>query len=192
MQEDTLIIVDRHDRAVGSGPKMHVHEQGLLHRAFSIFVFDRHGRLMLQRRARTKYHSGGLWTNTCCGHPRAGEDLDAAARRRLGEEMGFCCDLRNVGSFIYRADMQNGLIEHEYDHVYFGTFDGEPVSNPDEADEWRWIEQYRLLAWMQDAPEDFTAWFRTIFSPSGEVAFDILELWPAPGRESAPRARGLS
>ena len=120
--QEMLILVDAKDRMIGSGEKLMVHEQGLLHRAFSIFVFNNDGRLMLQNRARDKYHSPGLWTNTCCGHPRPGEDTLAAAHRRLLEEMGFDCELKEMKTISYCSDVQNDLIEHEYNHIFVGVF----------------------------------------------------------------------
>lgn len=171
--DELLILVDANDQQTGVANKLLVHRDGLLHRAFSLFVFDSDGRLLLQRRAPEKYHSAGLWTNTCCGHPRDGEGTDDAAHRRLGEEMGFDCALQEVTAFIYEAQVPGGLIEHELDHVYIGRYDGEPVSNPDEASDWMWIEPHRLLSWMDAEPELFTVWFKKILVSSGNK----LEQW---------------
>ena len=154
--DELLILVDANDQQTGVANKLKAHQEGLLHRAFSLFVFDSRGWLLLQRRAPEKYHSGGLWTNTCCGHPRDGEPTEDAAHRRLGEEMGFDCALQEVTAFIYEAQVPGGLIEHEFDHVYIGRHDGEPVPNPAEASDWRWIEPHRLLSWMGAEPELFT------------------------------------
>lgn len=157
---ERVILVDERDRQVGSAEKMRAHAEGLLHRAFSIFVFDGRGRLLLQQRAISKYHSGGLWSNTCCGHPRPGETIAAAARRRLAEEMNFGCDLRDGFKFLYRAELDNGLTEHEYDHVLVGSFEGEPLPNPAEVGAWRWAEMDELLCDLRERPEDYSYWLR--------------------------------
>lgn len=157
---DSVILVDANDIEIGTAPKLPAHEAGTLHRAFSIFVFDSSGRVMLQRRALTKYHSGGLWTNTCCSHPRPGEATEAAAHRRLKEEMGFDCSLKHAFHFIYRAELDHALIEHEFDHVYFGTYDAEPVLNRAEACDWRWVAPDALDAEIASAPDQFTVWFK--------------------------------
>ena len=125
---EEVILVDEHDREIGSGEKLQIHQEGKLHRAFSVLVFNWKQELLLQKRKETKYHSGGLWTNTCCSHPRPGELTLEAAQRRLHEEMGLTCPLREVGNFIYRAEFENGLIEHEYDHVLAGSSDHTPDS----------------------------------------------------------------
>lgn len=160
---DRVILVDANDVEVGVGEKLATHRDGALHRAFSVFVVDAGGRFLLQRRASDKYHSGGLWSNTCCSHPRPGETNLAAARRRLVEEMGFICPLEHVFSFIYRADVGGGLIEHEYDHVFLGRFDGEPAPDPAEVSEWRWVEPAALLQEATRRPGDFTHWFHIAF-----------------------------
>lgn len=156
--EDQVILVDARDRETGSAAKLEVHRSGALHRAFSVFVFDHAGTLLLQRRARTKYHSGGLWTNTCCGHPRPGERTADAARRRLHEEMGFACDLVAAGTFTYRADVGDGLVEHELDHVFIGRYDGVPCPAPAEVDGWRRTTVTDLHRRMRQTPGRFTAW----------------------------------
>lgn len=162
--EESLILVDRNDQQIGTGHKLPIHREGLLHRAFSLFIFDGQGRLMLQQRALSKYHSGGLWTNSCCGHPRPGESTAQAAHRRLGEEMGFDCPLEEVTTLIYKSEVSGDLIEHEFDHIFIGRFDGEPEVNPEEAAQWRWIETSELLQWIDAEPEAFTVWFKTILS----------------------------
>lgn len=178
--EELLILVDQHDQAIGTDYKSSVHRQGLLHRAFSIFVFDRRGRLMLQRRAQTKYHSAGLWTNTCCGHPRPGEATEDAATRRLEEEMGFTCPLHEVTALTYQAEVPGGLIEHEFDHIYIGGFDGEPLANPDEAAQWCWSETHALEQWLTAEPEVFTAWFKVILAhPACNVKHWCQQAWIA-------------
>ena len=141
---------------------MAVHTSGQLHRAISVFVFDAEDNLLLQRRAETKYHSAGLWSNTCCGHPRPGENTHRAAHRRLREEMGIECPLRHVLSFVYRTDLGNGLSEHEYDHVFVGRIEepgGTPVPNPDEVAEWRWLPVAAASEESEAHPERYTAWF---------------------------------
>lgn len=158
--EETVILVDEHDHAIGQMEKLTAHQKGLLHRAFSVFIFNRKGELLLQRRAARKYHSAGLWTNTCCSHPRPEEALEAAANRRLQEEMGMNCDLSKQFSFIYRADFPNGLIEHEFDHVFFGLSDLEPIPNKAEVEEWRYVSLESLSKEIDTQPEAFTAWLR--------------------------------
>lgn len=160
---EQVVLVDEHDRAIGTMGKLEAHRSAVLHRAFSVFVFDGHGRLLLQRRAETKYHSGGLWSNTCCGHPRPGEHVADAASRRLGEEMGFTCALSPQFDFTYRADVGNGLTEHEFDHVFFGFSDNVPSPDPSEAGEWRYVEPAVLLNEIRSAPEQFTVWLRACF-----------------------------
>ncbi|MDB4951366.1 MAG: Isopentenyl-diphosphate delta-isomerase [Gemmatimonadetes bacterium] len=163
MGEERVVLVDPDDVETGTLEKMMAHREGALHRAFSVFVFDAAGRMLLQRRAAAKYHSGGLWSNTCCSHPRPGEDVAAAAARRLREEMGFACPLRPAFTFVYRADVGGGLTEHEYDHVLVGRFDGEPVPNPDEVEAWRWTDPAQVAREVEETPDAFTFWFRVVF-----------------------------
>ncbi|MEK7614109.1 MAG: isopentenyl-diphosphate Delta-isomerase [Patescibacteria group bacterium] len=158
--EDQIILVDKNDTQIGAMGKMETHEKGLLHRAFSILVKNNKGEIMLQKRATGKYHSGGLWTNTCCGHPRNGEDLASAARRRLGEEMGFDCPLKELLVFIYRVDLDHGLKENEFLHVFLGEYNDVPVLNPEEADGWRWITIGELRQDMDKNPDTYTYWFK--------------------------------
>jgi isopentenyl-diphosphate delta-isomerase len=172
--EDMLILVDSEDNAIGAQGKLSVHQQGLLHRAFSIFIFDSKGRLLLQQRARGKYHSAGLWTNSCCGHPRWGEGTKAAAIRRLQEEMGFSTGLKKVSSFIYHAEVPGNLIEHELDHIYVGLYDGYPKVNPDEADDWLWIDIHQLVQRLRLHPDSFTVWFKAIIN---NFTINRLENW---------------
>lgn len=157
---DHVILVDEHDRATGVAEKMLAHRDGLLHRAFSVFLFNRHGELLLQQRALGKYHSGGLWTNTCCSHPRPGETLTAAVVRRLAEEMGITCFTRKAFDFIYHAQLEKGVIEHELDHVYIGEYDGEVVPDPSEVMAFRWIGLPALEQELAQAPQRFTVWFK--------------------------------
>ena len=158
-RSEQVILVDATDTVVGVREKLRAHEEGVLHRAFSVFVFDDDGALLLQRRARTKYHSPGLWTNTCCSHPRPGESLELGTRRRLREEMGFDCELRWRFHFTYRAELPNGLVEHELDHVFSGTWTGVPRPDPREVDDWRWYSRAELAAAIRARPHEFTAWF---------------------------------
>jgi len=155
-----IIIVNEDDIETGTGTKDRIHREGILHRAFSIFIFNSGGRIMLQRRAPAKYHSGGLWTNTCCGHPAPGADILSDARKRLAEEMGIDCVLREVFSFKYKIRFGTELFEHEWDHVFFGSFDNDPVINPEEADNWRWVSPGALLTEIDANPECFTYWFK--------------------------------
>jgi isopentenyl-diphosphate delta-isomerase len=160
--EDTgemVVLVDEHDREVGEAPKLLAHQRGLLHRAFSVFVLNAAGEVLLQRRADGKYHSGGLWTNTACGHPRPGEPVAAAARRRLREEMGFDCALAPAGSFIYRKEVGGDLVEHELDHVFLGRHDAAPHPDAAEVSEWRWTPAAAALADATAHPGHYTPWF---------------------------------
>jgi isopentenyl-diphosphate delta-isomerase len=157
---ERVVCVDAEDRCIGTEEKLKAHREGLLHRAFSVFVFNARGELLLQRRALAKYHSGGLWTNTCCSHPRLDEDVEAAAVRRLREEMGIACPLRKAFSFIYRAEVAPGLVEHEFDHVFLGRFDGAAQPDPSEVMEVRWIDPATLRSEVASAPEAFSTWFR--------------------------------
>jgi isopentenyl-diphosphate Delta-isomerase len=161
---EELIIVDEKDRLVGFETKLAAHQKGgKLHRAFSIFVFDGVGRMLLQRRAEGKYHFGGLWSNACCSHPRKGEKLEDAAHRRLREEFGFDTELEEVFSFVYRAsDFRSGLTEHEFDHVFCGEFNGDPHPNVDEIADWKWVGLADLEADLQSNPDDYTSWFRVV------------------------------
>lgn len=163
MKEELVILVDENDQQVGLMPKIEAHEKALLHRAFSVFVFNDKKELMIQQRALHKYHSPGLWTNTCCSHQREGESNIEAGRRRLMEEMGFTVDLEESISFIYKAPFDNGLTEHEFDHILLGNFDGEPNLNPDEVAAWKWISLEAIKEDMNVHPEIYTEWFKIIF-----------------------------
>lgn len=159
---EQVILVDEHDRVVGTMEKLEAHRKGVLHRAFSVILFNDEGKLLLQKRSRNKYHSSGLWTNTCCSHPLPGETMDAAARRRLRQEMGI--DLQPVFShrFIYKAALDHDLIEHELDHVYIGTFNGSPEINLNEVEDWKYVDLQWLKEDMQRNASDYTAWFKLI------------------------------
>lgn len=155
---DTLILVDLLDRPVGQGEKLDVHKRGLLHRAFSVFLFDG-DRLLIQRRAFDKYHSGGLWANSCCSHPRAGEGLDEAVHRRMMQELGMDCAVTEEFAFVYRAVYADGLSEYEYDHVFAGEYSGAVAPDAGEIAEVKWIAADELLDEMAAHPERFSAWF---------------------------------
>ena len=161
--EEFVVLVDQDDQKLGLMEKQQAHVAGLLHRAFSVFVFNSKGELMIQQRAASKYHSPTLWTNTCCSHPRDNETYEQAAHRRLGEEMGFDCELEYKFNFIYKAHLENDLIEHELDHVFIGTFDNEPKLNSDEVMAYRWVELDDLKKDMEKNPQNYTAWFKIIF-----------------------------
>jgi isopentenyl-diphosphate delta-isomerase len=160
---ENVILVDERDTPLGTMEKIEAHEKGLLHRAFSVFVFNEKRELLLQQRAAEKYHSPGLWTNTCCSHPRPGELTVDAAVRRMNEEMGFTTELEEVFSFIYRSGVGRGLTEHELDHVLVGRFSGTPVPDPREVMSWRFASPDRIAEELETYPENFTAWFRPAF-----------------------------
>lgn len=163
MEEEKVILVNEQDEQIGLMPKMEAHEKALLHRAFSVFVFNGKDELMIQQRAFGKYHSPGLWTNTCCSHQREGESNIEAGKRRLQEEMGFTTDLKDTVSFIYKAPFDNGLTEHEFDHILVGNFEGKPDLNPEEVNDWKWISLPELKKDMAEKPEIYTEWFKIIF-----------------------------
>lgn len=173
-----VILVDEHDQPIGAEEKLAAHRQGKLHRAFSIFIFNNKGELMLQQRAANKYHTSNLWTNTCCSHPRPGEDTLAAAHRRLQEEMGFDCQLKEMFSFSYKVHFPtDNLFEHEFDHVFFGTFDGEPILNPEEAQNYTWITLEALEQDMKQTPEKYTYWLKTCFDKvKNAIGYQIASL----------------
>lgn len=163
MTEELVILVDENDNQVGLMPKMEAHEKALLHRAFSVFVFNDAKELMIQQRALSKYHSPGLWTNTCCSHQREGESHIDAGKRRLVEEMGFTTELEESISFIYKAPFDNGLTEHEFDHILTGSYNGEPNLNPEEVAAWKWMPLAEIKSDMEENPHVYTAWFKIIF-----------------------------
>lgn len=162
-KEERVILVNTEDEVLGTMPKMEAHEKALLHRAFSVFVLNDKGEIMLQQRAAGKYHSPLLWTNTCCSHQRLGEDNVDAGKRRLQEEMGFQTELTEIFSFVYKAPFDNGLTEHEFDHVMIGYFEGEPNINPDEVEAWKWMSPEAIKSDMERNGKAYTAWFRIIF-----------------------------
>lgn len=161
--EEKVILVNQNDEQLGLMPKMEAHEKAVLHRAFSVFIMNAKGQIMLQQRAAHKYHSPLLWTNTCCSHQRDGESNIEAGKRRLMEEMGFVADLKEVFSFIYKAPFDNGLTEHELDHVMVGRFDQDPTINPEEVADWKWMLPEDVNQDIKTNPQAYTAWFKIIF-----------------------------
>lgn len=161
--EQEILLVNEQDAPVGTMEKMETHRKGLLHRAFSVFIFDRQGKMLLQQRAAQKYHGAGLWTNACCSHPYPDEPVETAALRRMQEELGFKTPLQKLFYFIYRAEVENGLVEHELDHVFAGTYDGGIVPNKTEVGDYTFMEMAEISAALDRHPEKFTAWFRIIF-----------------------------
>ena len=166
---DQLILVDEQDNPIGTCEKMEAHRKGLLHRAFSVFIFDAQGRMLLQQRALSKYHSGGLWTNACCSHPFPGEDNLTAATRRLQEELGFTTSLRKAFDFYYRAAFDNGLTEHEFDHVFVGQYEGALEVNPQEVMDYCFLSLEEIQNQLETRPDRYTEWFK--------IAFPRLRLW---------------
>lgn len=172
-----ILTVDEQDRETGFMEKMEVHEKGILHRAFSLMIFNDKGEVLLQKRAKEKYHSPGLWTNSCCSHQRQGETLEEAVARRTKEELGITCDFKEVFKFKYRAEFDNSLTEHEIDHVFIGHYNGNIFPNQEEVEEIRWISLDKLNKEMTDHPDNFTYWFKILMKqPQMQVIIqDILE-----------------
>jgi len=163
MQEEQVVLVNENNEQIGLMPKLEAHEKAVLHRAFSVFIFNDKGQLMLQQRAHHKYHSPGLWTNTCCSHQRDGESNIEAGVRRLEEEMGFTTTLKEVGSFIYKAPFDNGLTEHEYDHILTGYYNDKPIINKEEVEDYKWMQLEDVKVDIALRPELYTEWFKIIF-----------------------------
>ncbi len=163
MNEEKVILVNEKDEQIGLMPKLEAHQKAILHRAFSVFIFNDKNELMLQQRALSKYHSPGLWTNTCCSHQRDGESNIEAGKRRLQEEMGFVADLKETTSFIYKAPFDNGLTEHEFDHILVGYYNEEPYMNSEEVASWKWKNLEDVKVDISLHPEVYTAWFKIIF-----------------------------
>ena len=163
MVEEKVILVNEKDEQIGLMPKLEAHEKAVLHRAFSVFVLNSKGEMMLQQRAAHKYHSPMLWTNTCCSHQRDGESNLEAGKRRLFEEMGFVCELKEVFSFIYKAPFDNGLTEHELDHVMIGEYEGLPKINKEEVHDFKWMTLEEVKTDIELQPEIYTEWFKIIF-----------------------------
>ncbi len=163
MLEEQVILVNEKDEQIGTMPKLQAHEKGVLHRAFSVFILNDSGELMMQQRAASKYHSPLLWTNSCCSHQRVGESNIEAGKRRLFEEMGFVTELKDVVSFIYKASFDNGLTEHEFDHVLVGTYNENPNINIDEVNNFKWMTLEQVKVDMELNPDIYTEWFKIIF-----------------------------
>lgn len=167
--EQQVILVNEKDQPVGTLGKMEAHRLGVLHRAFSVFIFNNKGEMLLQQRAMKKYHSPGLWTNTCCSHPFPGETASQAANRRLTEEMGFTASLQPIFEFTYRAEFSNGLIEHEYDHVFAGTYEGQVLPNPEEVNDCCYKTLEEIADSLLTHPDKYTPWFK--------IAFPRIQQW---------------
>lgn len=173
MKEEQVILVNENNEQIGTMAKMEAHEKAVLHRAFSVFITNDNGEIMLQQRAASKYHSPLLWTNTCCSHQRVGETNIEAGKRRLQEEMGFMAELKELFSFIYKAPFDNGLTEHELDHVMIGSFNAEPNINLDEVEAWKWMSPEAIKEDIASNPQEYTAWFKIIFDKFYEHLFKI-------------------
>ncbi|ATA69110.1 isopentenyl-diphosphate delta-isomerase [Capnocytophaga cynodegmi] len=171
MEEEKVILVDEQNNPIGLMPKLEAHEKALLHRAFSVFIMNQKGEVMLQQRALHKYHSPGLWTNTCCSHQRENETNVEAGKRRLQEEMGFITELTDVISFIYKAPFDNGLTEHEYDHVLLGYYEENPNINPEEVADWKWELPENIKKDIEQNPQKYTEWFKIIFEKFYDYLF---------------------
>lgn len=163
MTEELVQLLDGNNKTIGVMEKMQAHREGALHRAVSVFVFNSKGEMLLQQRAAGKYHSPGLWSNTCCTHPRPGEEPLKAAERRLQEEMGIECSLEYKFDFLYKAELGNGLTEHEYDHVYYGYTNEKPVPDNNEVAAWSYLSMDELDNRLQEQPTKFTVWFHLLF-----------------------------
>ena len=163
MLNNELILVNERDEVIGHMEKMEVHRKGLLHRAFSVFIFDEKGNMLLQQRAAGKYHGAHLWTNACCSHPYPEENVEDAALRRLKEELGFQTPVDKIFDFIYRSEVENNLVEHEFDHVFAGSYEGEMKLNPEEVEAVRYVNMKEVEEELTLTPEHFTTWFRIAF-----------------------------
>jgi isopentenyl-diphosphate Delta-isomerase len=167
-----VVLVNDQDQSLGNMEKIEAHKMGLLHRAFSIIIFNNKGEMLLQKRAKSKYHSGGLWTNACCSHPRPNETIEEAGKRRMQEELQFSCSLTHSFSFIYKVHLDNSFIEYELDHVLFGTVDcREILPNPEEASEVTWITLEKLFDTVKNEPNSFTYWFQIILNQHKETIY---------------------
>jgi len=159
-----VVLVDQTDHPIGTMEKLEAHQKGLLHRAFSIFVFNEKGEMLLQQRALSKYHSGGLWTNACCSHPTPNETITAAGEKRLQEEMGFSTQLTQLFAFEYRVELDNNLTEHEFDHVLIGQYNGTILPNPAEVMNYKWVSMEQVTEQINQDPNQFTSWFQIILN----------------------------
>ena len=168
-----IILVDQNDRALGSSEKLSAHQKNLKHRALSVFIFNNRDQLLLQKRNKNKYHSGGLWTNTCCSHPAPGEETAKAAARRLKEEMGISCSLKEIFSFNYQARLGK-IFENEFDHVFVGRYNGNPKSDPKEAEAWQWIDLEKLNQEIKRNPHKYTYWFRKVMENYSDKIYNHL------------------
>jgi isopentenyl-diphosphate Delta-isomerase len=177
-----VIIVDEHDQPLGVMEKMAAHQAGTLHRAFSVFIFDKKGRLLLQQRAASKYHGALLWSNTCCSHPVPGEETKAAAQRRLKEELGFNAPVEKIFDFVYKASVENGLTEHEFDHVFAGEYEGEIKPDPAEVADYKFADITEIKKELTQNPSVYTSWFR--------IVFPRIEEWKAHPRTHPNPSRG--
>lgn len=171
--ENLIALVDINDKVIGYDDKMDVHRKGLLHRAFSVVVFNGQGQILLQQRALSKYHSAGLWTNTCCSHLPKGVEMEPFVHQRLVEEMGFDCEFRFVKTFHYRIDFQDGMIENELDHVYVGRFDSSPSPNPTEVCNWKWVNLDDVFSDIKSNPNKYTYWFKFMLENHPEIFHKI-------------------
>jgi len=170
MERNKVILVDKDDNAIGEMDKMEAHLKGELHRAFSICIFNHEGNMLIHQRAYNKYHGGGLWTNACCSHPQWGEELKESAMERLHYEMGLLCDIDRRFAFLYKTPVENGLIEHELDHVFIGYTDKNPAPHPGEVNDFRWISPMTLQNMVSLYPQDFTYWFRILLKKIAATA----------------------
>lgn len=167
--EERVVLVDPQDNPIGTQEKLKAHRDGQLHRAVSVFIFNQQKQLLLQQRAQTKYHSGGLWSNTCCGHPRKEESPLLAAKRRLWEEMGIQAEIKKSFESTYHIPLGNGLIEYEFDHVFIGFFEGSPAPVPEEVSSWKWIDWENLKNEILNDPEKYTIWFKILLDQLEQV-----------------------
>ena len=163
--EERVILVDARNRQIGTMEKLEAHKKGLLHRAFSIFIFNSNGEMLIHQRAKTKYHCGGLWTNACCSHPRPDEKIAEGLRRKLKQEMGFNTELQKAFDFTYRSELKNGLVEYEFDEVFIGIYNGDIHPNPEEVEAWKFLEMRDIKRDLELNPNRYTPWFRLLFDP---------------------------
>ncbi|MCA1763168.1 MAG: isopentenyl-diphosphate Delta-isomerase [Cryomorphaceae bacterium] len=160
-----VILVDSNDNKIGVMEKIEAHRKGLLHRAFSVFLFNEEGEMLIHKRADVKYHCGGLWTNACCSHPQDEQSIEENIQQKLMQEMGITCPVEKAFDFVYRSELENGLTEYEYDHVYIGTFCDAPNPNPDEVSDWKYVSLGQIQRDLENSPEIFTPWFQLLYSP---------------------------